>query len=131
VGDKFIDSATYKARVWTSAAAGVCRRLAVYLPQHGTTDIVVTAVAKGEGIANMSIDALNDIARKPLDKLLQVERDVIYWHAYCEHRLPGSLEEELGTDFSRPRFEALYELLRQDKKIWGTQAEINLDLIFT
>jgi hypothetical protein len=130
VGDRLIDSATYKARAWTRAAAGACRQLAIYLPKQGTTDIIVTAVAKGEGIAHASIDALDDIARKPLDRLLQVERDMIYWDAYCQGRLPGSKEERDGTSFSRDRYEALYRLLDQDKKIWGTQAEIDLDLLF-
>jgi hypothetical protein len=110
-------------------AVDVCSdglRLVVCGPEEGGS----YAIAALAGRLGYSQEALCKMALRPVNKIIQLERDMMYWRAFCNRKLPGSIEDALGTQFDRPRFERLYDILKQDKKAWGSQQEIDLDIIF-
>lgn len=127
VGETVVSDATHYARGWTGRTNGRHLGLGVYLPKIPQAEYLVTAV--GEHVRS-NIARLQQVVDRRLDHLLQLERDVIFWHAFCNKSLPGSIEERTGCGYTRREFERLYVLLQQDKRKLSAQNEIDLDLIF-
>jgi hypothetical protein len=127
VGETAVSGATHYARGWTGRTNGRHLGLGVYLPKIPQAEYLVTAV--GEHVRS-NITRLQQVVDRRLDHLLQIEQDLVFWDAFCKMRLDGSAEASEGIGYNRKKFERLYVLLQQEKKVWGTQEEINLDLIF-
>ncbi len=127
VGEHVVSDATHCASRLAGKTNGMYLGLGIYLPKIPQADYIVTAV--GERVRD-NIAKLQRVVDRRLDHLLQLERDVIFWHAFCNKSLPGSVEERMGGGYTRREFEHLYALLRQDKRTLSTQDEISLDLIF-